>query len=197
MKRTFITALLLIALSLSALAQQFIICTFNIRYDNPNDTGNLWIDRAPIVANLIRFHEFDVLGLQEALKNQVDDLSKALPEYAAYGIGRDDGRDGGEHSTIFYKKDRFKLIKSGDFWFSETPDKPGKGWDATCCNRICTWVYLEDLKTKKQFYTFNVHFDHQGVMARKESSKLILQKIKQIAGDQPRYANRRFERWQR
>jgi endonuclease/exonuclease/phosphatase family metal-dependent hydrolase len=77
------------------------------------------------------------------------------------------------------------LLKSGDFWLSETPDKPGLGWDATCCNRICSWVYLQDLKTKKQFYAFNVHFDHQGVVARKESSKLILKKISEIAGNTP------------
>ena len=166
-------------------AQQITVGTFNIRYDNPGDAGNLWKDRAPIVSNLIRFHEFDVLGVQEALKNQLADISSALPEYASYGKGRDDGKDGGEHSVIFYKKDRFKLIKSGDFWLSETPDVPGKGWDATCCNRICSWVYLQDLSTKKQFYVFNVHFDHQGVVARKESAKLMLTQISKIAGKEP------------
>jgi len=166
-------------------AQQITVGTFNIRYDNPRDTGNLWVNRAPIVSNLIRFHGFDVLGIQEALQNQVDDISTALPEYAHYGKGRDDGKDAGEHSVIFYKKDRFKLLKSGDFWLSETPDTPGKGWDATCCNRISSWVYLEDLKTKKQFYAFNVHYDHQGIVARKESSKLMLSKIKEIAGGSP------------
>lgn len=173
------------AISHGTFAQQLIIGTFNIRYDNPNDIGNLWKDRAPVVSNLIRFHEFDVLGVQEALKNQLADISTALPEYASYGKGRDDGKDGGEHSAIFYKKDRFKLLKSGDFWLSETPNVPGKGWDATCCNRICSWVYLQDLISKKQFYVFNVHFDHQGVVARKESSQLVLRQIKQIAGEQP------------
>jgi endonuclease/exonuclease/phosphatase family metal-dependent hydrolase len=169
----------------AANAQQLIVGTFNIRYDNPRDTGNLWVNRAPVVSNLIRFHNFDVLGIQEGLKNQLDDMSKALPEYERYGKGRDDGKDGGEHSVIYFKKSRLKLLKSGDFWLSETPDKPGLGWDATCCNRICSWVYLQDLKTKKQFYAFNVHFDHQGVVARKESSKLILKKISEIAGNTP------------
>ncbi len=171
--------------AVNANAQKITIGTFNIRYDNPRDTGNLWVDRAPIVSNLIRFHEFDVLGIQEGLKNQLDDIATALPEYARYGKGRDNGKDAGEHSAIFYKKDRFTLLKSGDFWLSETPDKPGKGWDATCCNRICSWVYLEDKVTKKRFYTFNVHFDHQGVVARRESSKLILAKIQEIAGQAP------------
>jgi endonuclease/exonuclease/phosphatase family metal-dependent hydrolase len=77
------------------------------------------------------------------------------------------------------------LIKSGDFWLSESPNIPGKGWDATCCNRICSWVYLEDVHTRKKFYVFNVHFDHQGVIARRESAKLMVQKIKEIAGKEP------------
>ena len=154
-----LTVALLFLTAISSHAQKIIIGTFNIRYDNPRDSGNLWVDRAPIVSNLIRFHDFDVLGIQEGLKNQLNDISAALPEYAIYGKGRDDGKDAGEHSAIYYKKDRFNLIKSGDFWLSETPDKPGKGWDATCCNRICSWVYLEDKGTKKRFYTFNVHFD--------------------------------------
>ena len=166
-------------------AQSFIVATFNIRYDNRSDSGNLWVNRAPVVANLIRFHDFDVFGVQEALKNQLNDINAALPEYARYGVGRDDGKHAGEHSSIFYKKEKFKLLKSGDFWLSSTPDIPGLGWDATCCNRICSWVYLENIKSKKKFYLFNVHFDHQGVIARKESAKLMVDKIKAIAGSQP------------
>ena len=162
-------------------AQQITVASFNLRYDNPGDVGNLWKDRAGPVCSLIRFHDFDILGTQEALKNQLDDISNSLPQYARYGKGRDDGKDGGEHSAIYYKKDNFKLLQSGDFWLSETPVKPGLGWDATCCNRICSWVYLQDNKTKKKFYVFNVHFDHQGVVARRESAKLMIEKIKTIA----------------
>ncbi|WP_175636362.1 endonuclease/exonuclease/phosphatase family protein [Pedobacter ghigonis] len=183
--KIWLVASLFSLVSVGLKAQQITIGTFNIRYDNPRDSGNLWVDRAPIVSNLIRFHGFDILGVQEGLKNQLDDIIAALPEYARYGKGRDDGKQAGEHSAIYYKKDRFKLLKSGDFWLSETPDVPGKGWDVTCCNRICSWVYLEDLKTKKQFYAFNVHYDHQGVIARRESSKLILKKITEIAGNKP------------
>jgi endonuclease/exonuclease/phosphatase family metal-dependent hydrolase len=166
-------------------AQELTIGTFNLRYDNPRDTGNLWVNRAPVVANLIRFHDFDIFGTQEGLKNQLEDIQKALPQYSYYGLGRDDGRDKGEHSAIFYKKEQFLVVKKGDFWLSETPEKPSLGWDATCCNRICSWVYLQDKKTKKKFYFFNVHFDHQGVKAREESSKLMLQKIRAIAGNEP------------
>lgn len=166
-------------------AQQLTVGSYNVRYDNPGDTGNLWADRAPVVAELIRFHDFDVFGTQEALKNQLDDISKALPQYERYGVGRDDGKDKGEHSAIFFKKDRFKVLDKGDFWLSETPDKPSLGWDATCCNRIASWVYLQDLGTKKKFYFFNAHYDHQGMQARKESSKLMLRKIKEIAKKEP------------
>lgn len=182
-RRWMVLAFCLIAISVDG--QKIIVGTFNIRYDNKGDSGNLWVDRAPIVSNLIRFHDFDLLGIQEGLINQVNDIAAALPEYARYGKGRDDGKEAGEHSAIYYKKDRFNLLKSGDFWLSETPDKPGKGWDATCCNRICSWVNLEDRITKKKFYFFNVHFDHQGVVARRESSKLILAKIASIAGQTP------------
>ena len=93
-------------------------------------------------------------------------------------LGRDDGKEKGEHSAIYFKTSEFKLLKSGDFWLSETPDKPSLGWDATCCNRISSWVYLQHKKTGKKFYMFNAHFDHQGVKARVESSKLILKKIR-------------------
>lgn len=186
MKNKFLLVIaLLIASSVYVNAQSFNVATFNIRYDNPRDSGNLWINRAPIVSNLIRFHDFDVFGIQEGLINQLNDISAALPGYTRYGRGRDDGKEAGEHSTIYYKKDKFKLVKSGDFWLSETPNIPVKGWDATCCNRICSWVYLEDINSKKKFYLFNVHFDHQGVIARKESGKLMVQKIKEIAGNEP------------
>jgi len=183
--RSFLVTALLFAFTAGLRAQSITVATFNIRFDNPSDSGNLWVNRAPVVANLIRFHEFDVFGIQEGLKNQLDDISAALPEYARYGAGRDDGKDGGEHSAVYYRKDKFRLLKSGDFWLSQTPGTPGKGWDATCCNRICSWVYLQDLKTQKKFYMFNVHFDHQGVVARTESGKLMISKIKEIAKGEP------------
>jgi endonuclease/exonuclease/phosphatase family metal-dependent hydrolase len=181
-KKIFLITLSLIVFDANA---QLTVATYNIRYDNPRDTGNLWVNRAPVVASLIRFHDFDIFGTQEGLKNQLDDINNALPQYGRYGLGRDDGKDKGEHSAIFYKKDEFTLLNKGDFWLSQTPDKPSLGWDATCCNRICSWVYLQHKKSSKKFYFFNAHYDHQGVEARKESSKLLLQKIKDIAGNNP------------
>ncbi|SMC63044.1 Metal-dependent hydrolase, endonuclease/exonuclease/phosphatase family [Pedobacter nyackensis] len=178
-------AVLLMAGSLSTFAQNYTVGSFNVRYDNDGDVGNRWEQRAPVSANLIRFHQFDVFGIQEGLKNQVDDLNRLLPEFENYGVGRNDGRISGEHSSVFYRKDKFKLLNKGDFWLSETPEKPGLGWDATCCNRICSWVQLQDVKTGKKFYFFNAHFDHQGKIARLESGKLIAKKIREIAGKTP------------
>jgi Metal-dependent hydrolase len=168
----------------SSFGQHLVVGSYNIRYDNRRDSGNLWEQRAPYVAGLIRFHDFDVLGTQEGMKHQLDQLSDSLPDYAWYGKGRDDGKEKGEFSAIFYKKHKFRVLKSGDFWLSPTPEKPGPGWDAHL-NRICSWVQLEDKATKKKFFVFNVHYDHEGVKAREESSKLILEKIRSIAGNSP------------
>lgn len=182
LKSFFVVALLLVMSQIHA--QTLIVGTYNLRYQNNYDTGNLWVDRAPVIESLIRFYDFDILGTQEGLIEMINDLSKNLPKYQRYGIGRDDGKDAGEHSAIFFKKDKFSLLDHGDFWLSETPEKPSLGWDATCCNRICSWVYLQDKKTGKKIYVFNTHYDYQKDLARNESSKLILKKIKQIAGNE-------------
>ncbi|CAG5073026.1 hypothetical protein DYBT9623_04554 [Dyadobacter sp. CECT 9623] len=183
MKKNAFLLLLLLTLSTLSFAQKNTInvASYNLRYNTANDGVNAWPNRKENVKGLIRFHEFDIFGVQEALIGQIKDVAE-LPEFAFIGKGRDDGKEGGEHSSIFYRKDRFKLLKSGDFWLSETPDKPGKGWDATCCNRICSWGKFQDLASKKEFFFFNVHFDHQGVEARKESGKLMVKKINEIAG---------------
>lgn len=169
-------------------AQQMTVATYNMRNDNNKEDamhGNGWKQRYPVIADLIRYHDFDIFGTQECLYHQLQDLLSKLPDYDYVGIGRDDGKQAGEYSAIFYKKDLFKVLDKGNFWLSETPDKPSLGWDATCCNRICSWAYLEDKKTHKKFYVFNSHYDYQKDLARNESSKLILKKIKAIAGDNP------------
>lgn len=167
-------------------SQAVIVGTFNIRYDNPKDgeNGNGWLERAPVISSLIRFHRFDVLGIQEALHHQVEDLQSRLPAYAHIGCGRDDGQDAGEFAAIFYRKEAFTLKESGTFWLSPTPEVPSIGWDAKF-NRICTWVKLESNKTRETLYVFNTHFDHQGTTARMESARLILAKIHEIANGQP------------
>ena len=160
------------------------VASYNLRYNTTYDGENAWPNRKEMVKSLITYHDFDIFGTQEGYDSQLKDICE-LENYAYIGRGRDDGGSAGEHSAIVYKKDRFKLLDSGDFWLSETPDVPGKGWDATCCNRICSWAKFKDLKSKKEFYFFNVHFDHEGVVARQESGKLMVQKIKEIAGKTP------------
>lgn len=162
---------------------EFVVASFNIRYDNEKDGLNSWKYRKDYVNSLIRFYEFDIFGIQEGLINQVRDI-ETLNEYGRIGVGRDDGKEGGEHSAVFYRKDRFNLISSGNFWLSETPDKPSFGWDAQC-RRICSWGKMKDKHTGKIFVFFSVHFDHKGINARINSSKLMLDKVKQIAGNYP------------
>lgn len=161
------------------------VMTFNIRYDEPRDGVNAWANRKTKVADVIRFHKADTIGVQEALSGQLEDLQRLLPDFAWCGVGRTDGKSGGEFSAIFYRKSRFRLIETKTFWLSETPDKIGsKGWDANL-PRIVTWAKFFDKQTKKTFFHFNTHFDHIGKVARTESSKLLLAKTRDIAGKFP------------
>ena len=160
------------------------IATFNLRMDTTCDGENAWFHRKDMVNDLIRFYGFDLFGTQEGFTHQLNDILR-LSDYRFIGVGRDDGKDAGEHCAIFYRSDRFKVLDQGDFWLSEHPEKPGRGWDGTCCNRICTWGKFEDLKNHKQFYFFNVHYEYEGDVARRESSNLMISRIKSIAGNQP------------
>jgi endonuclease/exonuclease/phosphatase family metal-dependent hydrolase len=176
--------ILVLFLSVQVSAQNLKISSYNIRMNRANDGVNNWDLRKDKVNELIQYHDFDIIGVQEAFKDQLDDMLR-MKEYAYTGSGREDGKSAGEHSAILYKTSRFKLLKAGDFWYSETPDVPGKGWDARCCNRICSWARFKDLLTKKEFYVFNSHFDHEGVEARRNSGKLLVAKMKEIAGKLP------------
>ena len=140
----------------------FRVMTYNIRLDTPRDGINQWRLRKDRVADLIRYHRADLLGVQEALPNQMVDLKTALPGFNWYGAGRDDGKEQGEFSAIFYRSDRFQLLDKGTFWLSEAPETPGsKGWDADV-TRVCSWVKLRDRWTFQTLYHFNTHFDHVG-----------------------------------
>lgn len=185
-KTLFILSLLSLCCSIGVHAQSktMRVATYNIRYDNPNDTPNTWSKRLPVMANQIQYHNFDIFGTQEVLSHQLKDLAEALPAYAHIGVGRDDGKEKGEFAAVFYNKDKFALQQQGHFWLSETPEKPSKGWDAAI-PRICTWGQFRDQESGFSFYLFNVHFDHMGEQARKESVQLVLQRIKQIAGSSP------------
>ena len=159
--------------------------TFNIRYDNPDDGLNNWKYRKDSVARFILDENFDVIGLQEVLHNQLDDLKERLPGYTAVGVGREDGKTKGEYAPVLFRTDKFELLDSNTLWLSQYPDSAGFiGWDGAC-TRIATWAKLKDIKSGKIFMAVNTHFDHVGVEARKNSALLIIEKIKEIVGSEP------------
>lgn len=159
--------------------------SYNIRYANPKDGDNVWANRKAMVARVIRFQRADLVGLQEALKSQIEDLEKELPEFRWIGVGRSDGKVGGEFTPIFYRAARFELVESGTFWLSKTPDVAGSvGWDAAL-PRIATWAKLKDKASGKTLFFLNTHFDHRGLIARLESVKLLRQRAAELAGDLP------------
>ena len=165
---------------LSARGRELVAGSYNIRCDTPVDGDNAWPYRKERVEALIRFYGFDVRGVQEAKPSQMSDL-RAMPGFASVGVGRDGG-DRGEYSAIFYRTDRLRVLDSGTFWLSETPDTVSKGWDAAL-NRICTWAKMKDRRTGRVFYFFNTHFDHVGREARLRSAELLAGRIRIVAGD--------------
>jgi endonuclease/exonuclease/phosphatase family metal-dependent hydrolase len=168
-------------------AQNLYVGTYNIRNNNDNgdeERGDGWSVRQKVVCDQLNFESPDIFGTQEVLVGQLHDMQRRMPEYATLGVGRDDGKEGGEYSAIFYKKDRLKLLDDGHFWLNETPDRPKLGWDAACV-RICTWGLFEERESGKQFYFFTLHMDHVGVVARRESAKLIVERIRETAKGRP------------
>lgn len=186
MKKTLFLSFLFCTSMISIYAQKFIVGSYNIRQDNKDDDarGDGWKQRYPIVAQLIKFNDFDIIGLQEVYNHQLHDLLNNLPEYNYVGVGRNDGKTAGEYSPVFYKKEKFELLSSGTFWLSEDTTRPNKGWDAAL-PRICSWSQLKDKTSQTDVYFFNLHMDHIGIVARRESAKLVLKKIKEIAKDSP------------
>jgi len=148
------------------------VMTFNVRFDNPNDNEDGWVHRKEPVAQLIRFFDPDILGVQEALPNQFIELQDALPGYTYYGVGRDDGKLGGETTPVFIRSSRFEVIETGTFWLSETPEVPSVGWDAML-PRMGNWLRLQDRQSAARLLVINSHWDHIGVTARQESGRLI------------------------
>lgn len=167
-------------------AQKLTVASYNIRLeiDVDDNQGDGWKQRYPIICQLIKFNDFEIFGAQEVKNGQLDDMLSELPEYTYVGVGRNDGLKAGEYSPIFYKKDKFELLKGGTFWLSETPDTPSLGWDAAL-PRICSWGYFKDKESGRKFWFMNLHMDHIGVEARKESAKLVLKKVKEMCGKDP------------
>jgi len=160
-------------------SQDLKVMTYNIRLSLESDKENSWDNRKDDALALMNYYHPDYFGVQEAVPQQMVDIKTSLKDYDYVGVGRDDGKNQGEYSAIFYDKTKLEVTKSGTFWLSETPKKPSKGWDAAY-NRVCTYAFFKIKKTGKQFLAMNLHFDHVGDVARVNSAKLILEKIKEL-----------------
>lgn len=176
----YVFTIIFLSFSATGFCQQEVkVMSYNIRLDVASDGENRWDARKDKVAGLMNYYEADFIGGQEVQHHQLQYLSSELKNYSFIGAGRDDGKEGGEYSCIFYKKDKFNVLQQSTFWLSETPEVPSKGWDAAY-PRVCTYGLFKNKKTKQKFWVFNTHLDHVGKTARLEGVKLILRKIKEV-----------------
>ncbi|CAM4361051.1 endonuclease/exonuclease/phosphatase family protein [Zobellia roscoffensis] len=179
--RTILASILFLTLHI-AQAQDLKVMSYNIKYDNVNDTVNNWNDRKADMVRLIKHYSPEFIGMQEVVFNQLTYLDDALENYNYIGVGRDDGKKKGEFSPILFNSKKFKVLQSNTFWLSPTPDKISVGWDAAM-ERICTYGLFENIETKQKFWIFNTHFDHRGTTAREKSAELIIEQINKINTD--------------
>ena len=156
--------------------QEVKVISFNIRLINSKDGPNEWKYRAEASPAMIKDYAPDIFGVQEAVKEQLDYMQKALPKYGCVGVGREDGVSKGEHMSIFYNKKTVELLEWGTYWLSETPDEPSKGWDAAC-KRTATWSRLRMKDSGKEFFYVNTHLDHRGKEAQQKGLDLIVKRI--------------------
>lgn len=161
------------------------VMTFNIRYDNPDDSLNAWPKRAGQVCNFINTEKPDILGMQEVLWNQYQLLDSVLVDYSSIGVGRNDGARKGEMNPVFYRKEKFDMIRSITFWLSDFPDEPGSlGWGSSL-PRIVTWMEFVEKKSHKHLFFFNTHFANDSESARLMSSRVLLKEVNKIAKGYP------------
>lgn len=161
------------------------VMTLNVRYDNPHDSTNSWPKRASMVCSFIKNERPDVLGMQEVLLNQYDVLGTYLKDYISVGVGRSDGAKGGEMNPVFFRKDKFDMVRTKTFWLSEAPDSAGSISWGSSLPRIVTWTELVNKKSHRHFYFFNTHFANDSDSARRKSSELLLHRIDSITAGFP------------
>ena len=174
-----LSVFILFTISSNIYSQPHSIISYNIRYDNDWDIENSWEIRRNKIGQILVQYSASIIGIQEGLLNQVQYIDSSLIDYEYVGVGRDDGKKKGEFCAIYFDTTRYVLLKNSTFWLSETPDTISVGWDAAL-ERICTYGLFKDRITKKEFWVFNTHFDHIGVVAREKSSELILKRMNKI-----------------
>ena len=175
------SATLLLGAPQTSRKPQFRVVSLNIRFDNPNDKQDAWKHRKDDVAKFLLTQKPDIIGLQEVLPNQLDDLSKALDGYEGYGVGREKDPNRGERTPLFFNKKAFACTERGTFWLSKTPDQAGsKDWDSSL-PRIASWMKLTHLESGRKLLACNTHFDHRGKSARQESASLLVKQLAKLA----------------
>lgn len=187
MKKYFLLLTIIILTQLTfAQAENIKVMSYNIRcgYCEDSSSVNNWSNRKYLVAYLIKNHNPDLIGLQEAEMFQVNELIEMLDEYSWYGVSREDGKERGESTAILYKKKRFEVLSKQTLWLSETPELVSKGWDAAL-NRTVTIIKFRDIKLNHELYYANTHFDHVGEQARTESSRLIVNLLSKYSNEFP------------
>lgn len=190
MKKKFIYSIAVLLLFLSACSGKgdknaIKVITFNVRFDNPSDSINAWTNRSAQVCNFINDEKPDILGMQEVLLSQYEILDSVLTDYSSVGVGRNDGARGGEMNPVFFRKDKFDMVRTITFWLSDNLNVPGsKGWGASL-PRIVTWMELVDKNSHEHFFFFNTHFAHDSDSARIMSSRILLTEVVKIAAGSP------------
>lgn len=177
-RRALLLTLLLLLSACGSITDEGVeldLMSFNIRYGTAKDGDNVWELRKELVFDVLRTHSPQVVGLQEALGFQIEEIKTALPQYAHVGIGRDPNSTG-EYSAILYRSDRFEVLESDTFWLSETPEVRSTHWGNKIV-RICTWARFRDKISQRSFYVFNTHFDHRSQESRVRSAGLILHRM--------------------
>ena len=161
------------------------VMSFNIRYGTAADGADAWPHRHARVIGVIQGHHPDILGLQEALEFQLEEIEARLPEYGRVGVAREDGVRQGEFSAILYRKSRFEVREQGTFWFSPSPEVPGsKGWGNNI-TRICSWARFYDRELARSFYVYNLHLDHESSPSRERSVELLARRISERSSQDP------------
>ena len=181
----FLSMLSIMPLHASEDSSPLTMMSFNLRYGTANDGENSWPKRDHLVMEVFKDRDADIVGVQEALSFQLDEITSKFPRYGVIGVGRDDGKTKGEYSAILYDAQRFAVDTSGTFWLSDTPEViASTSWGNTI-TRICTWARLVDRESGNALYVFNAHLDHRSQPSREQSTKLIAKRIGQRAHDDP------------
>lgn len=161
------------------------VMSFNLRYGTANDGENSWPNRDHLVIRVFRDRDAQIVGVQEALAFQLNEITAEFPHYAVIGVGRDDGKTKGEYAAILYDTRRFAVDTSGTFWLSDTPEIVASTSWGNSITRICTWARLIDRDSGQALYVYNAHYDHRSQESREKSSALILQQIASRVHDDP------------